>query len=151
LYPDYSPSQVYSAATTAARSWRAAFVEAEERAKQAGARTYDYQLDFGSPENPQIGAPHGFDIPLVFGNLATDNSLAGDGPDARAVSSMMSDAFVSFARNGVPWSEHLPEWKPYTLPNRETMVIARSPGLENDPRGAERKLFARVPYVQPGT
>jgi para-nitrobenzyl esterase len=151
LYPDYSPSQVFFAATTAARSWRAAIIEAEERAKQAGAGTYAYQLDFGSPVNPQTGAPHGFDIPLVFGNLDTDNSLAGDGPDAGAVSSMMSDAFVSFARNGVPRSEHLPEWKPYTLPNRETMVIARSPGLENDPRGAERKLFARVPYVQPGT
>jgi para-nitrobenzyl esterase len=31
------------------------------------------------------------------------------------------------------------------------MVIALPPQLENDPRGAERKLFARVPYVQPGT
>jgi para-nitrobenzyl esterase len=151
LYPDYSPSQVFFAATTAARSWRAAIIEAEERAKQVGAGTYAYQLDFASPVNPQVGAPHGFDIPLVFGNLDTDNSLAGNGPDARAVSSMMSDAFVSFARNGVPRSEHLPEWKPYTLPNRETMVIARSPRLENDPRGAERKLFASVPYVQPGT
>lgn len=151
LYPDYTPSQVFFAATTAARSWRAAIIEAEERAKQAGAGTYAYQLDFGSPVNPRIGAPHGFDIPLVFGNLETADSLTGSGEDAKAVSIMMSDAFTSFARNGAPQSKHLPEWKPYTLPNRETMVIARPSRLENDPRGAERKLFARVPYVQPGT
>jgi para-nitrobenzyl esterase len=25
------------------------------------------------------------------------------------------------------------------------------PRLENDPRGEERKIFEKVPYVQPGT
>jgi para-nitrobenzyl esterase len=151
LYPDYSPSQVFFAATTAARSWRAAVIEAQERAKQAGAGTFVYQLDWGSPIEPKMGAPHTFDIPLVFGNLDAGGSLTGTGKDAQQVSAMMSDAFVSFARNGKPSSEKLPDWKPYTLPDRETMVIALPPQLENDPRGAERKLFARVPYVQPGT
>lgn len=32
LYPDYSPSEVFFAATTAGRSWRAAIIEAEARA-----------------------------------------------------------------------------------------------------------------------
>ena len=32
LYPDYSPSQVFFAATTAARSWRGAIIELDERA-----------------------------------------------------------------------------------------------------------------------
>jgi para-nitrobenzyl esterase len=31
------------------------------------------------------------------------------------------------------------------------MVFDREPHMENDPRGAERRLFATVPYVQPGT
>jgi para-nitrobenzyl esterase len=151
LYPDYTASDVFFAATTAARSWRAAIIEAEERAKQGGARTYVYQLNWESPIRPELGAPHGFDIPLVFGNLGTSDSLTGNGREARTVSAKMSDAFVAFARTGNPNHESLPDWKPYTLAQRETMVIDRNSRLENDPRGAERKLFATVPYVQPGT
>jgi para-nitrobenzyl esterase len=71
--------------------------------------------------------------------------------DARTVSAAMSDAFIAFARNGVPDHPGLPAWTPYTLPNRETMAFDSRPRIENDPRGAERRLFATVPYVQPGT
>ena len=151
IYPEYSPTQVFFAATTAARSWRAAIIEAEERAKQKGAPTFVYQLDWGSPIDPKIGAPHTFDIPLVFGTLGAPGSKTGTAADAREISAMMSDAFIAFARTGDPGHAKLPEWRPYTLPNRETLVIDRPPRLENDPRGAERELFARVPYVQPGT
>jgi para-nitrobenzyl esterase len=151
IYPHYSPTQVFFAATTAARSWRGAIIEAEERAKQASSATYVYQLDWGSPLEPELGAPHGFEIPLIFGNLDAAGSKTGSGRDALAVSAMMRGAFAAFARDGVPQQAGLPEWKPYTLSNRETLVIDRPPRLVNDPRGAERKLFARVPYVQPGT
>jgi para-nitrobenzyl esterase len=151
LYPEYSPSDVFFAATTAARSWRAAIIEAEERAKQKGAATYVYQLDWESPVKPELGAPHGFDIPLVFGNLGTAGSLTGTGREARAVSASMSDAFIAFAKDGAPAHAGLPGWTPYSLENRETMIFDTPPRLENDPRGAERRLFAVVPYVQPGT
>jgi para-nitrobenzyl esterase len=151
LYPDYSPSQVFFAATTAARSWRGAIIEAEERAKQDGAGTFVYQLDFPSPVNPELGAPHTHDIPLIFRNLDAERSIAGTGDESQAVSTMMSDAFVSFARTGRPASSLLPEWHEFTLPDRQTMIFDAPPRMENDPRGAERKIFERVPYVQPGT
>lgn len=151
LYPDYSPSQVFFAATTAARSWRGAIIEAEERARQAGAGTYVYQLDFPSPLRPELGAPHTFDIPLVFRNPEAPGSIAGNGEGARRVSAMMSDAFVNFAATGVPSSDELPDWTPFSLPRRPTMVFDVPPRMENDPRGAERRIFERVPYVQPGT
>jgi para-nitrobenzyl esterase len=151
LYPERTPTEVFFAATTAARSWRGAIIEAEERARQAGAPTFAYQLDWGSPVRPELGAPHAFDIPLVFGNLDTTDSLTGNGPEAREVSAMMSDAFLAFARRGNPSHGGIPEWQPYTLPRRETLMIDRPPRMEHDPRGAERELFATVPYVQPGT
>ncbi len=151
LYPEYTPSQVFFAATTASRSWRAAVIEAEERARQPGADTFVYQLDFPSPVRPELGAPHAFDIPLVFGNLSAEGSLTGTGENARAVSSMLRGAFAQFARTGVPMDVRLPEWRPYTLPERGTMVIDIEPRMQNDPRGAERRLFDKVPYVQPGT
>jgi para-nitrobenzyl esterase len=151
LYPDYGPSDVFFAATTAARSWRGAIIEAEERAGQAGARTWVYQLDWPSPVEPRLGAPHGFDIPLVFGTIDAPRSLTGTGADAEAVSAVMMGAFATFARAGRPAHPGLPRWRPYALPRRETMIIDRPPRMAEDPRGREREIFARVPYVQPGT
>ena len=58
---------------------------------------------------------------------------------------MMMDTFGRFAREGDPG------WERYTLPARETMVFDETPRVMNDPRRAERELFAVVPYVQPGT
>jgi para-nitrobenzyl esterase len=151
LYPELSPSNIFFKATTAGRSWRAAIEEAQERAKLGSGNTFVYQLDFQSPERPEMGAPHTFDIPLVFGNLGVEESITGAGRNARAVSAMMLEAFSSFARTGKPRSGDLPAWQPYSLPNRETMMIDVEARMENDPRGEERKIFARVPYVQPGT
>jgi len=151
LYPDYSPSQVFFAATTAARSWRGAIIEAEERARQAGARTWAYQLDYASPIEPHMGAPHTLDIPLVFGNLAAEGSISGTGPEARAVSARMGDAFIALARSGDPNHAGIPVWEPFALPRRPTLVVDIDTRMVDDPRGAERQIFARVPYVQPGT
>jgi para-nitrobenzyl esterase len=151
LYPDFTPSEVFFAATTAARSWRGAIIEAEERARQHGAPTWVYQLDFRSPLEPNMGAPHTMDIPLVFGNLVAEGSITGDGPEARAVSDRMSRAFIALARNGGPAHDGIPAWEPFTLPRRQTMIFDALTRMDDDPRGAERLIFARVPYVQPGT
>jgi para-nitrobenzyl esterase len=151
LYPDYSPSQVFFAATTAARSWRGAIIEAEERSRQAGARTWAYQLDYASPVEPHMGAPHTLDIPLVFGNLAAEGSISGTGSEARAVAARMSDAFIALARSGDPNHAGIPVWEPFALPRRPTLVVDIDTRMVDDPRGAERQIFARVPYVQPGT
>lgn len=151
LYPTLSPSDVFFAATTAGRSWRAAVVEAELRAQQ-GSPAYAYQLDWNSPKDGgKWGAPHTLDIPLVFGTLDAAESITGTAPDAQAVSILMMDAFIAFARTGNPSHKGIPAWQPYTLPNRETMVFDTRPALVNDPRGAERALFAKVPFIQQGT
>ncbi|HST37670.1 MAG TPA: carboxylesterase family protein [Allosphingosinicella sp.] len=121
LFPAYSAEQVFYAATTAGRSWRAQLIEAEERAR-AGAPAYVYQLDHPSP------APHGADIPPVFGGTGA-----------------LAEAFLRFARTGDPG------WPAYTLPARRTMIFGETPHVESDPRRAERELFAPIPYVQPGT
>jgi len=129
-FPSYSAEQVFYAATTAGRSWRGQVIEAEERAR-AGVPGFVYQLDYPDP------APHASDIPLVFGTY--------DNPAARPVSAAMMRAFLRFARTGNPG------WAPYTLPRRQTMIFDATPHLESDPRRWERELFARIPYIQPGT
>lgn len=149
LYPQYSPSDVFFAATTAGRSWRAAVVEAELRASQ-GSPAYVYQLDWSSPKDGgKWGAPHTIDIPLVFDNCDKPGSITGTAPDALAMAARMSEAFIAHARTGNPNNKLLPNWTPYTLPRRETMVLDNQSRMEDDPRGAERRLFGKAPYTQP--
>src|SRR6266540_99997 len=148
LYPRYSPSDVFFAATTAGRSWRGAIIEAEERAK-AGSPAFVYQLDWASPrDGGKLGAPHASDIQLVFDNIDKPGATA-IGPNAQSMADQMSETFVAFARSGNPNNKLIPRWETYTLAQRKTMVFDVPSHLEDDPRGAERRLFAKVPYVQP--
>ncbi|MCX7357035.1 MAG: carboxylesterase/lipase family protein [Alphaproteobacteria bacterium] len=145
LFPHYSPSDVYFAASTAARSWRGALIELEARA-EAGAPAFAYQLDWRAPREGGIfGAPHTLDIPLVFGNLEASEWIGAPTEEAVAMSRTMMDALLRFARTGNPG------WAPYTLPDRATMIFDNSSRVANNPRAAERELFAKVPYIQPGT
>jgi para-nitrobenzyl esterase len=151
LYPRYSPTDVFFAATTAGRSWRGAIIEAELRAQQ-GSPAYAYQLDWGSPlDGGKWGAPHTHDIALMFGTLTAPGSMTGDGEDARRVSTTMQQALLAFARGGDPNYSGMARWEPYTLPRRATMVFDVTSRLVDDPRGAERRLFAKVPFIQQGT
>jgi para-nitrobenzyl esterase len=151
IYPRYSPSDVFFAATTAGRSWRGAIIEAEERAK-AGAPARAYQLDWASPlEGGRLKAPHTLDIPLVFDNVAKPGSLAGDGGGAQRMADLMSETFIAFAKTGDPQTAALPAWRAYDLTDRATMIFDLPPRLENDPRGPERRLFEQVPFTQQGS
>ncbi len=151
FYPQYSATEVFFAATTAGRSWRGAIIEAELRAAQ-GAPVYAYQLNYRSPlDGGRYGAMHGMDIPLVFDNVAQPGSLTGAGSDAQKTADYMSSALLAFARTGNPDHAGLPEWPPYTPSDRATMLFDAEPKLAHDPRGAERRLFAQVPYIQRGT
>jgi para-nitrobenzyl esterase len=151
IYPAYSPSDVFFAATTAGRSWRGAIIEAEERAK-AGAPARAYQVNWPSPiEGGRLKAPHTIDIPLVFDNVGKPGAITGDGPDAQRMADLMRECFIAFAKTGDPQTPALPTWKPYEIDTHATMIFDLPPRMENDPRGAERKLFAQVPFTQQGS
>jgi para-nitrobenzyl esterase len=63
----------------------------------------------------------------------------------------ISASFAAFARAGDPANPAIPAWPPYAPPRRATLVFDRATRVVDDPRGAERRLFAAVPYIQPGT
>jgi len=150
LHPEWSPYQVLIRATTAGRSWRAAVIEAEARAV-AGHPTWVYQLDLpGQLADGRTGAFHTADIPLVFDNIAQPGSRMA-GPDAQAVADRMSDAFIALARTGSPGTVGGQAWPQFDLSTRSTMIFDAETRVESDPRGDERRFFARYPYVQPGT
>ncbi|OYY91012.1 MAG: carboxylesterase [Sphingomonas sp. 28-66-16] len=149
-FPNWSPTDIFYDATTCGRSWRGQVIEAEARAA-ARAPTWVYQVDFAARVDPRRRAMHTMDIPLVFGTLGAAGSQTGTGPDARAASTAMQNSFAAFTRSGDPNLVGLAPWPQYDLGRRATMVFDAQSHLENDPRAWQRALFARVPYIQPGS
>jgi para-nitrobenzyl esterase len=149
-YPTWSPVDVFYDATTAGRSWRGQVIEAEARAS-AGVPAWVYQVDFTSRTDPRRGAFHTMDIPLVFGTLGAAGSQTGTAADAQAASKAMQDSFVAFAKTGSPDRSGAVRWPRYDLSTRATMIFDARSRVENDPRRWQRELFARVPYIQPGS
>ncbi|MCL4811938.1 MAG: carboxylesterase/lipase family protein [Vicinamibacteraceae bacterium] len=150
-YPEYSPADVFFAATTAARSWKGQVIEANRRAAQppGAAPTYVFQLNWKSPvDGGKWGAYHGLDVALCFDNAANQ---FGDNPQAHAVARQMADTWVAFARTGTPDNPSIPAWPPYDLATRATLIIDVESRIEHDPRGNERRLFEEAEYVQPVT
>lgn len=154
LYPHYTPSEVFFAATTAGRSWRGAVEELEARARQpSGASpTWAYQLDWPSPvEEGRLRAFHTLDIPLVFDNAGLPSARTGGGADAHTLAATMSDALIAFARTGDPNHRGMPHWPAYDLSRRQTMLFDRQSRAVDDPRAGERALYGKVPFLQRGT
>ena len=149
-FPDWSAERIFYAATTAGRSWPGQVIEAEARAR-TDTPAFVYQVDFQSPTHPGRGAPHGMDIALAFGTIDAVGSLTGTGGQARAVSAAVMARFLAFARTGDPNGGGMAQWPPYQLDRRSTMIFDSGSHVEDDPRGWERRLFARVPYIQPGS
>ena len=150
LYPADTASDVFFAATTAARSWRGMVIECERRAAQGGP-TYAYNLTWNTPvDGGKWKAPHTLDITLFFDNTAYTPGMTGDGDEARKVAALMSEAVIAGSRTGNPKTPALPAWPRFDREKRATMLFDATPRVEDDPRGAERKFFAPVTYNQPG-
>jgi para-nitrobenzyl esterase len=150
-YPAYSAPDIFFAVTTAFRSWHGMVIESERRARQNGP-TWVYNFTWKSPvDGGKWGAPHTIDIPFAFDNLALAASMTGTSPDAQRLASQYADTLLHFARSGDPNHLGLPKWPRYELTKRPTMLWDSPPRVQSDPRGEERKLIARAPYIQPGT
>ena len=131
-YPASEPLELFHRIVTASRSWRGQVEEAEARMKAGRGNTFVYQLDFEQ-------ARHTDDIGLSFGTFENPT------PARQMMSDTVMAAFVRFARTGNPG------WPAYDLSARRTMVFDVPSRVVSNPRAWERELFARVPYIQPGS
>jgi para-nitrobenzyl esterase len=135
IYPDYSPTEVVWAISTASGIWRVTVVESELRAKQGGP-TWAYCLDW-----PGRGkAAHAIDSVLVVGDPNQNWRTAAE-PTGQAMADIMSDSFIAFGRTGNPNTAALPKWPSFNTDERPTMIFDLPSRVENDPRSEERKLF----------
>lgn len=106
-------------------------------------QTYMYLFTWPSPMfEGGLGSCHALELPFVFGTFdAGLGQLAGDGPEARALSGRMMDAWIGFARDGDPNHADLPPWQPYDAAKRLTMVLDRECRLVSAPQEPERAFW----------
>ena len=103
---------------------------------------YCYIFTHGSRNNNM--ALHTIEIPFVFGNLETLDIADGGietGEEAKEVAKNVMDAWVAFAWKGNPNHDGLPEWPPYDLTKRPTMILGVNSKVEHDPMTVLRKAW----------
>ncbi len=109
----------------------------------AGGRVHLYELTWPAPGmGGMLGACHGLDVPLVFGNLAVGQPalLIGEpGPDAEELSRQMRDAWTSFAIDGDPG------WPGFET--GATRLFGEEPAVGEYPEKISREIWTHAPEV----
>jgi para-nitrobenzyl esterase len=137
--PDVGPDQLYELVRS---DWlfRMPSLHLAEAQVAGGGRAFLYELAWPAPGlGGVLGACHGLDVPLVFGNLNLGQTamLLGDPPPAAAValSAEMRDAWTRFAAEGDPG------WPAYDVARRLTQVFDDPSAVVRYPEERSRELW----------
>lgn len=90
----------------------------------------------------RMRAFHCDDICFWFYNTDLMLTHTGGGKRPRALSEKMSKSLLNFMKTSNPNGGGLPNWKPYTSQNGETMILDDASVLANNPDGEARKSLA---------
>ncbi len=142
--PNDTPWDLYVGITSEA--FRRLTVRLAERKLHGGtAPVYMYLFTYVSNFlGGLLKAGHGTEIPFVFDNT-DDVPFTGDRPDKYQMAAAMSEAWTAFARSGTPNHLGIPQWEPYTLEKRATMVLDVPCRLEYDPAREELDAWEGMP------
>jgi para-nitrobenzyl esterase len=93
-------------------------------ALEGGAPTYMYLFAWDSPVLDGIlKSAHCMEIAFVFNNIYRNEEYNGGTPEAYALAKKVSKTWAAFAKTGNPNNADIPELKPYTEENGETLII----------------------------
>jgi para-nitrobenzyl esterase len=111
----------------------------------AGGRTYFYELTWTAPGlDGVLGACHGLDIPLVFGNLSSGHPglLIGEAPseEAEALSARLRAAWTAFAADGDPG------WPGFDDERRLVQLLDNPSTVAPYPEAASLRLWQQHPF-----
>jgi para-nitrobenzyl esterase len=154
VYPGASPRQLLVQVRSFDFFRGRAVRQAELKAELGGAQAYMYEFGWKEPCYGGEWAIHAADLPFVFDKL--DSSPLYDESDTVRLRAQrdpgglryrlrdgMMDAWTSFARTGRPEARSLPEWPPYTAPDRAVMYLDGTSRVKHDPYGAQLRALAQ--------
>ncbi|MCH2173004.1 carboxylesterase/lipase family protein [Myxococcota bacterium] len=139
---DATPSEVFIAIETD-RIFRLPALQLAEAQRAQNTPAYNYLFTWKSPAmGGMLGACHALELCFVFGtiDLSESRPFAGSGPECDALEGAIQDAWIAFARSGDPSVPALGRWPVYG-PDRETMILGASCGLEKAPFETERAAW----------
>ncbi|MCK9893629.1 carboxylesterase/lipase family protein [Frankia sp. AgB32] len=138
-YADASPDKLYELVHS---DWlfRMPSLHLAQAQVAGGGRAYLYELTWTAPGmGGALGACHGLDVPLVFGNLTSGQPamLLGESPsaEATALSARMRTAWTAFATHGEPG------WPPYDPEQRLAQVFDATPTVTAYPEDSSRQIW----------
>ena len=113
-----------------------------------GGRTHVYELTWPAPGlGGALGACHGLDVPLVFGNLTLGQPallLGDDLAEAEVVSARMRAAWTGFATTGDPG------WQLYDPSERPTRVFDVESATISYPEESSREIWREHDFTALG-
>jgi len=147
--PGASPTDLYIAITTAQWMGMNAVRMAERKAALHSGPVFMYVFAFESqePASPGVRYPtkaaHASEIPFKFNHPDPGDYADRSSGRLQAIRNM-SRAWASFARNGNPSHDEIPDWPVYTLEQRATMFLDSRCRVEFDPFREERLVWNEV-------
>ncbi|MFI6686953.1 carboxylesterase/lipase family protein [Streptomyces sp. NPDC050485] len=138
-FPAVGPDELYELVHS---DWlfRMPSLHLAEAQTAGGGRTHVYELTWPAPGmGGALGACHGLDVPLVFGNLDRGRTalLIGDGPspEAEALSTRMRAAWTAFAADGDPG------WPAYDTERRLVRLFGTRSAVTAYPEHTSRLIW----------
>jgi para-nitrobenzyl esterase len=143
--PDAPAPEIFFNLITARGYWLDSLLQTERKALQNAAPVYAYRLMWRTPvEDGRRITPHSLDLPFIFDNVEVAPDMVGPpSSDTEALTCMMSESWLAFARHGDPGNVHVPAWAPYDLERRTVMHFDVTPSAHQDPHREERLAMSR--------
>ena len=131
--------------TDASNFRRGTGLQAERKAALGKAPVFKYHFNFYSPvREGALRSMHCMDIPFAMANVDIAAPVLGTSPDLKKLEDQMSAAWTTFARTGNPSHPGMPEWKPFTVEGRDTMVLNIESRLVADYKGEELRAVNAI-------
>lgn len=138
LYPEMQAAQRRIRSVTAEEYWIPSVRVAE--AQSTFGDTWMYRLDYTRDTGRFAGeAEHTEDLPLVWDKLPEQAPA-----DEKQLAERVHAAWLAFIKGSAPAADGLPVWPRYNTASRSTMLLDVTSRVEDDPAGAERRLWDGV-------
>ena len=129
--------------------------QAEVQVPHQAQNVFVYRFDWEPPTpaypDLNLGAFHGAELGFTMGYPEGWTEVYGESGIPQGLRDQIMDAWIAFAKTGDPNHVNLPEWHPYNLQTRPTMLFnatgeEASSYLEEDPDGETRAFWDGLPF-----
>jgi para-nitrobenzyl esterase len=123
---------------------------AEAQVVRQPEKVFVYRFDWVPPSpgypNLELGSAHGAELGFTMGYPEGWPEIYGNSGIPSGLRDQIMDAWIAFAKTGNPNHVGMPQWQPYNLENRPTMIFDAEGGeaksfLDNDPGGKTRAFW----------